>query len=187
MEQKRLVGARVVLRPWTDEDLPAFAAMNADPEVMRYFRAPLSREESDKVAQLIRSTTDTQGWGWWALQVPEMEFAGFVGLSNVPFEASFTPAVEIGWRLARAAWGYGYATEGAYLALRYAFDELNLERVVSFTAVENMRSRHVMERLGMQHEQDFDHPRLIGHPLCRHALYAISKAQYTANNAESFT
>jgi 3-dehydroquinate dehydratase / shikimate dehydrogenase len=116
-----------------------------------------------------------------------MEFAGFVGLSNVPFEASFTPAVEIGWRLARAAWGYGYATEGAYLALRYAFDELNLERVVSFTAVENMRSRHVMERLGMQHEQDFDHPRLIGHPLCRHALYAISKAQYTANNAESFT
>jgi RimJ/RimL family protein N-acetyltransferase len=187
MEQKRLVGARVVLRPWTDEDLPAFAAMNADPEVMRYFRAPLSREESDKVAQLIRSTTGTQGWGWWALQVPEMEFAGFVGLSNVPFEASFTPAVEIGWRLARAAWGYGYATEGAHLALRYAFDELNLERVVSFTAVENMRSRHVMERLGMQHEQDFDHPRLIGHPLCRHALYAISKAQYTANNAESFT
>lgn len=187
MEQLSLTGARVLLRPWRDEDLPAFAAMNADPEVMRYFVATLTRQESDAVAQRIRATSVAQRWGWWALQVPEMEFAGFVGLSNVPFEASFTPAVEVGWRLAQAAWGHGYATEGAHLALRFAFTQLKLERVVSFTAVENMRSRHVMERLGMQHEQDFDHPRLAGHPLARHALYAISAVQYSAAQQESYT
>jgi 3-dehydroquinate dehydratase/shikimate dehydrogenase len=108
-------------------------------------------------------------------------------LSNVPFEAPFTPAVEVGWRLARAAWGHGYATEGAHLALQYAFATLQLTRVVSFTAVDNWRSRHVMERLGMRFECAFDHPRLTGHPLCRHALYAISASAYNAAQEESYT
>jgi 3-dehydroquinate dehydratase / shikimate dehydrogenase len=139
------------------------------------------------MAQRIREATAAQGWGWWALQTPELTFAGFVGLSNVPFEASFTPAVEVGWRLARDAWGHGYATEGAHLALRHGFSTLKLERIVSFTAVENWRSRRVMERLGMQFEAEFDHPRLLGHPLCRHALYAISARQYNAAQEESYT
>jgi RimJ/RimL family protein N-acetyltransferase len=187
MELESLVGPRVLLRSWRDSDLAPFAQLNADPEVMRYFPAPLSREASDAVAQRIRETTAAQGWGWWAVQTPELEFAGFVGLSNVPFEAAFTPAVEVGWRLARAAWGHGYATEGAHLALRYAFDVLKLKRVVSFTALENWRSRHVMERLGMRFETVFDHPRLLGHPLQQHALYAIDAATYASAQQEAYT
>jgi 3-dehydroquinate dehydratase/shikimate dehydrogenase len=187
MDQVSLIGPRVLLRPWRDSDLAPFAALNADPEVMRYFPATLTREQSDAVAKRIMDTTAAQGWGWWAVQTPELEFAGFVGLSNVPFEAAFTPAVEVGWRLARAAWGHGYATEGAHLTLRYGFSTLKLERIVSFTAVENWRSRHVMERLGMQRESEFDHPRLIGQPLCRHVLYAIDVGSYQAAREESYT
>jgi RimJ/RimL family protein N-acetyltransferase len=162
---------RLRLRAWTDADRDAFAALNADPAVMEHFPALLTRDESDALFVRTRAHFDDYGFGLWALEV-RGDWLGFVGLKHVPFEACFTPAVEIAWRLARRAWGHGYATEAARLALRYAFDTLKLERVVSFTTTQNQRSRAVMERLGMHFQYDFDHPTLpAGHPLRRHALY----------------
>lgn len=173
-----LCGPRVRLRRWTDADLAPFAAMNADPEVMRHLIARLSRDESDAFAQRIRTHFDTHGFGLWALDVPGLGFAGFVGLSaKVPFELPLPGTVvephEIGWRLARAAWGQGYATEAAALVLRHAFEVLALPQVVSFTATTNLASQAVMQRIGLQRRGEFDHPRLAeGHPLRRHVLYA---------------
>jgi len=144
---------------------------------MRYFPSMLTREESDGFAELARSGIEERGWGLWAVEVVGGEpFVGFVGLNVPSFDAHFTPAVEIGWRLLRRAWGNGYATEAARAALAFGFDELGLEEVVSFTAVANEPSRRVMERLAMTHDpaDDFDHPRLAeGDPLRRHVLYRV--------------
>ena len=173
-----LHGARVQLRQWTDADLAPFAAMNADPQVMRHLIARLSRSESDAMAQRIRTHIDTHGFGLWALDVPRLGFAGFVGISpKVPFELPVAgivaPPHEIGWRLAKAAWGQGYATEAAVLALRYGFEALALPQIVSFTAITNTASQAVMRRIGLTRRAEFDHPRLAaGHPLRRHVLYA---------------
>jgi RimJ/RimL family protein N-acetyltransferase len=164
---------RLLLRGWLEADHPAFAALNADPEVMRHFPATLTREESDAMADRIARAFDERSWGLWAVE-HQGDFLGFAGLSVPRFEAHFTPAVEIGWRLAKHAWGHGYATEAARAVLRFAFDELGLEEVVSFTTVENARSRAVMERIGMTHDpaDDFDHPGIpVGSPLRRHVLY----------------
>lgn len=173
----RLRTDRLLLRPWRDTDLAPFAALNADPEVMRHFPAPLTRTESDSLAHRLADGIDTRGWGLWALEtVPDGEFIGFTGLSPVGFDAHFTPAVEIGWRLARTAWGRGHATEAARAALAFASDELGLEEVVSFTATGNARSRAVMARLGMTRtpHDDFTHPSLPpGHPLRSHVLYRL--------------
>ena len=151
--------------------------MNADPEVMRHFPAPLSRTESDALAARIRATFDAQGYGLWALELPgQVPFLGFTGLAQPRFDSHFTPCVEIGWRLARAYWGQGYALEAARAALRLGFVHLRLPQIVSFTAVSNLRSRRLMERLGMQRDagEDFDHPALPpGHPLQRHVLYRL--------------
>ena len=173
-----LCGPRVRLRPWADADLAPFAAMGADPEVMRFLIKPLTREESDGFVQRIRAHFAEHGFGLWALDVPQLGFAGFVGLtSRVPFELPL-PGIrpdphEIGWRLARAAWGRGYATEAATLVLRYAFAVLGLPQVVSFTALANTASQAVMKRIGLTRRGEFDHPRLApGHPLHRHVLYA---------------
>lgn len=174
-----MCGPRVRLRHWTDADLAPFAAMNADPEVMRYLTARLPRDESDALAQRIRTHFDTHGFGLWALEVPGLDFAGFVGLSaKVPFElpvpGTMVEPHEIGWRLARAAWGHGYASEAAALVLRHAFEVLALPQVVSFTATTNVASQAVMQRIGLQRRGEFDHPRLAeGHPLRRHVLYAL--------------
>lgn len=177
-----LRGPRVLLRPWTDSDLEPFAAMNADAEVMRWFRAPLTRAESDAMAQRIRERFAADGFGLWALQTPELDFAGFVGLFPVPpfalpFEryAQAPPSREIGWRLPRAAWGQGYASEGAGLALDCARHTLRLPEVVSFTAVGNVKSQAVMQRIGLQFVGEFDHPNLAGHALERHVLYATAR------------
>jgi RimJ/RimL family protein N-acetyltransferase len=168
---------RLVLRPWRDADLAPFAALNADPEVMRYFPATLSRAESDAVAGRIRESFAARGFGNWAVEVPGVTpFAGFVGLSVPRFDAPFMPCVEIGWRLARACWGKGYASEAARAALDFGFASLKLPEIVSFTVVANLPSRRVMERLGMRHDPsgDFDHPVLAaGHPLRRHVLYRL--------------
>jgi len=145
---------------------------------MRHLIARLSRDESDAFAQRIRTHFDTHGFGLWALDVPRLGFAGFVGLSaKVPFDLAVPGTVvephEIGWRLARAAWGQGYATEAAALALRHAFEVLDLPQVVSFTATVNVASQAVMRRIGLTRRGEFDHPRLAeGHPLRRHVLYA---------------
>lgn len=174
--QVRLQGPRVLLRPWTDADLAPFAALNADPEVMRHFPAPLDRAQSDAAAARARALFDKQGWGWWALQTPEHAFAGFVGLAWVPFELPLPGfegrQLEVGWRLARSAWGRGDASEAARLALDFAQRVLGRPRVVSFTAWSNQRSEAVMRRIGLRPAGTFDHPRLPGHALQRHLLYA---------------
>jgi len=177
-----LRGERVVLRPWTDADLAPFAAMNADPEVMRHMSRPLAPEESDAFAERIRAHFAEHGFGLWAIDVPDATgtpaFAGFVGLSaKVPFDLpvpGIAPAPrEIGWRLARRAWGHGYATEGAALALRHAF-AIGLPQIVSFAAIRNTPSHAVMKRIGLTLRGEFDHPRLAeDHPSRRHVLYAM--------------
>lgn len=173
---------RLILRHWTAADRAPFAEMNADPEVMRWFPATLSRAESDALADRIDGHFDAHAWGLWALEVADTgEFAGFTGLARPRFEAHFTPAVEIGWRLPRWAWGRGYATEAARAGLAYAFGTLELDEVVSFTPAGNRPSRAVMERLGMLHDPagDFDHPMIDpAHPLRRCVLYRLRRDQY---------
>jgi RimJ/RimL family protein N-acetyltransferase len=176
---------RLHLRAWTDDDLPAFAAMNADPEVMRHFPEAMSADKSDRLAKRIRDNMTKHGWGLWAIDIKSgPHFGGFVGLAIPTFKEHFTPAVEIGWRLARDCWGRGYATEGAQAVLTFAFGRLNLAEVVSFTAEGNERSRAVMERLGMTHKpaEDFDHPMIAaGSPVRRHVLYRLTQKRWRAN------
>jgi RimJ/RimL family protein N-acetyltransferase len=168
---------RLLLRRWRSEDREPFAAMNSDPEVMECLPKLLSREESDALADRLERHFDERGYGRWAVEVPGVApFIGFVGLGYIDFPAHFTPCVEIGWRLARSSWGQGYATEAAHAALRHGFEQAGLEEIVSFTVPHNIRSRAVMERLGMKRspDDDFDHPVLPeGHPLRRHVLYRI--------------
>lgn len=165
------------MRRWREEDREPFAAMNADPEVMEHFPAPLTREESDVFVDKIEAQFDRLGYSLWALEVRESgEFIGFAGLALQTFDAPFLPAVEIGWRLARPAWGHGYATEAAGRAVKYAVEETDLEGIISMTAVSNVRSQAVMKRLGMTRDpaEDFAHPRLpADHPLSPHVLYRL--------------
>jgi RimJ/RimL family protein N-acetyltransferase len=138
---------RLVLRRWLQRDREPFAAMNADPEVMAHFPAPLTREESDALVDRIEAGFAEHGFGLWALEVRSAgAFIGFTGLAVPSFEAAFTPAVEIGWRLQRPAWGQGYATEAARAALAVAFDQTGMREVVSFTSTVNDRSQAVMPR-----------------------------------------
>ena len=173
---------RLWLRQWRPSDLPPFAAMNADPPVMEFLPGCLSPAESDLLARRCESEIARQGWGLWAAELRESgAFIGFVGLSVPSFEAAFTPCVEIGWRLERASWGKGLATEAGRECLRFAFESLVLEEVVSFTVPLNRRSRAVMERLGMSRDAagDFDHPRIpAGHPLRRHVLYRLGREDW---------
>ena len=173
---------RLRLRPWRESDLAAFAALNADPAVMEHFPSIPSREESDAMARRIMAKMESQGWGLWALEVIGGEpFIGFTGLNVPDFDSYFTPCTEIGWRLARSAWGHGYATEAAHAALAFGFGSLGLEEIVSFTAVTNKRSMAVMERLGMRRDGEFDHPRVAqGNPVRRHVLYRIARPRRCA-------
>lgn len=168
---------RLLLRQWRTEDHAPFAAMNADPRVMEHFPNLLAREESDARADAIEQHWLERGFGLWAVEVPGVApFIGFVGLSVPRFEAAFTPCVEIGWRLAADYWGQGYATEGARAAVEFGFGPLGLKEIVSFTVPANLRSRRVMEKLGMTRDpaEDFEHPLLAaGHPLRRHVLYRL--------------
>ncbi len=173
---------RLRLRAWRDEDLPDFAALNADPEVMRHFPACLGRAESDALAARIRTHFHEHGFGLWALEY-DGAFIGFTGLLQVGFEAPFSPAVEIGWRLARSHWQRGLVSEAAQAVLAFAFEPLQLAEVVSFTVPANLRSRAVMERIGMQRDTDgdFEHPLLpAGHPLRPHVLYRLGRAEWEA-------
>lgn len=171
---------RLLLRQWRPEDAVPFAALNADPEVMAHFPTPLSREESDALAARIAGLIDRQGWGFWALErKTDGAFLGFTGLHR-PENLPFSPCTEVGWRLARAFWGQGYATEAARACLAFAFTELGESRVVSFTAVSNGRSQAVMRRLGMEQEGCFDHPALPeGHCLRPHVLFQLRAAVYS--------
>ncbi len=175
----RLETSRILLRPWTNADLIPFRALNADPVVMRFFPSVLRAEESDALASSIRQKMDANGFGLWALELPGItSFAGFVGLNIPSFDASLT---EVGWRLHKNFWGHGYATEAAAAALEAAFTRLNLLSVCAFTAVINIPSEKVMQRLGMEHsiEDDFNHPALpADHPLSRHVLYRMTKSRW---------
>ncbi|SEG82924.1 ribosomal-protein-alanine N-acetyltransferase [Thermomonospora echinospora] len=166
---------RLIMRRWRDADREPFAALNADPQVMEHFPAPLSRAESDALVDRIEAVLDAHGYGFWALEIAATgEFIGMTGLAPVLFDAPFTPAVEMAWRLAPAAWGHGYATEAARRALTFGFAELGLQEIVAITATTNLRSQAVMRRLGMTYDpaDDFDHPHLApGHRLQRHVLY----------------
>lgn len=168
---------RLILREWRDDDFEPFAAMNADRRVMEFLPAPLDRSASDAFALRIRDEFARHRFGLWAVEAPGVApFIGYVGLSVPKFTAFFTPCVEIGWRLAFNHWGRGYATEGARAAIDFGFKKAGLEEIVSFTVPSNIRSRRVMEKIGMTRDpvDDFDHPNLeVGHRLRRHVLYRI--------------
>ena len=151
--------------------------MNADPRVMEHFPKLLSREESDARVDAIEAHFREYGFGLWAVEVPGVApFVGFIGMTRQNLAAPFMPCVEIGWRVAADFWGRGYATEGARVAANFGFKQLNFSEIVSYTVPANLRSRRVMEKLGMTHDpaDDFDHPLLpAGHPLRRHVLYRL--------------
>ena len=166
---------RLRLRRWTLEDHSPFAALNADPEVMRHFPAVLTREQSDALADRVDGYFDERGYGLWALErIDSGDFIGFAGLARMPQGTPDAGGIEVGWRLAQAHWGHGFATEAARSALEFAFDDLGLTHVNSITAVGNLRSRAVMERLGMHVADYFDHPLVeVGSPVRPHVRYVI--------------
>jgi RimJ/RimL family protein N-acetyltransferase len=171
---------RLLLRGWRDSDREPFARINLDPAVMEFFPAPLSAQESSAMFDRIESHFGQHGFGLWATELRETgDFIGYVGLAVPRFEAAFTPCVEIGWRLDAAFWGKGLATEGARAVANHAFNVFHLDELVSLTVPANVRSRRVMEKLGMTHDpaEDFDHPMMpAGHPLRRHVLYRLKPA-----------
>ena len=163
----------ILLRQWQDRDLEPYAAMNADPMVMEFFPKPPTREETAASLARQRAGIAGRGWGFWAVEVDGV-FAGFTGLAEPGFTAPFTPCVEIGWRFRREFWGRGVATAAATAAVAFAFNQLRLPELVSFTAANNLRSRRLMERLEFvrRDSEDFLHPLLDpASPLCRHVLY----------------
>ena len=168
---------RLILRPWKQEDLEPLSRLNADPKVMEFLLKPLTREESAARLECYTKHIQDHGWGLWAVSAPGIsDFIGWIGLWPIGFEAHFTPAIEVGWRLLPEFWGRGYATEGAKASLQYGFNVLNLDEIVSITVLKNLRSRRVMDKIGMHHDpkDDFDHPLLPeGHPLRRHVLYRL--------------
>jgi len=185
----RLHTERLVLRGWQPADLAPFAALNADPEVAAFLAGPLTREASDVLVDRISAGWRDHGFGLWAVARLEDDLLlGFTGLSLPSWAPE--PAPEIGWRLARPAWGHGYATEAAREAMRFAFEELALDGLVSYTAVANARSLRVMERLGMHRDNarryDFLHPNLPdGHPLREHVTYRLSRTEWLARRAQA--
>lgn len=176
---------RLYLRQWQASDFAVFAEINADPEVMKYFPKLLTPKVSDIIASKCQQLIANQGWGLWAVSLKDStktydDFIGFVGLNDTHADMSFAPAVEIAWRLHKDYWGQGYATEAARAALNFAFTELSLDEVVSFTAVINKRSQLVMERLGMMNTRaNFYHPALDpNHRLAEHVLYNMTRQQW---------
>lgn len=170
---------RLVLRPWKDADRKPFAAMNADPQVREFFPSVLTQEQSDASVEYGKGKYARDGFCFFAAEfIATGQFIGFIGLQKMDFiiPGVAQPAVEAGWRLARAFWGRGLATEGAQAAVRYGFESLRLPEIVAITVPTNIRSRRVMEKIGMKHvpELDFDHPRIAeAHPLRRHVLYSL--------------
>lgn len=186
-EAPRLVTDRLILRGWEDGDREPFAALNADPAVMENFPATLSRDESDAMIDKANRLWAEIGLCWFAVQRKDGPFIGFTGLHRQVFRARFTPAVEIGWRLARAAWGQGFASEAARAAIDWGFEERGLDEIVSFTVPANRRSVAVMERLGMTRDpsEDFQHPALPpGHALRQHVLYRLGREDWMRSRVD---
>jgi len=180
-----LTTERLILRPWREADFqPFFESINSDPDVMEYFPSTLSREASDALATEIQKRIANNGWGFWAVEEKASGlFIGFVGLNKPKAALPFTPCVEVGWRLSKSFWGKGCATEAAKKALEFAFVELELEEVVSFTAVPNLRSQSVMTRLGLCDTGDnFNHPAVPSDsPLYEHVLFKITRDEWAGS------
>jgi RimJ/RimL family protein N-acetyltransferase len=173
--------ARLHARVWKDSDREPFAAMNADPAVMEFFPAPLDRKASDAMIDGALAAFAERGWSNWAIERKDTgAFIGFTGLSIPKRALPFSPCVEVGWRLARAHWGHGLASEAARGALEVGFATLGLAEIVSFTTLRNLRSRAVMERIGLTNANaDFEHPAVPeGNPLRPHCLYRITREQW---------
>lgn len=168
---------RLGLRKWKESDLGPFAKMNMNPKVMEFFPRALTAEESNSMVERINVYFNKHGFGLWAVELLESnKFIGFIGLSTPAFEAEFTPCIEIGWRLSNEFWGNGYATEGAKACLDYAFNDLGISEIVSFTAALNKPSIRVMEKLKMNYSGEFLHPKIDANdPLCKHVLYKINR------------
>lgn len=174
---------RLVLRQWCAADLVPFAALSADPRVMAHFPALLPPEVSHEVAERLHGLIEKQGWGIWVAALKETgAFVGCVGL-NVPSSSlPFSPCVEIAWRLAYPYWGKGLAMEAAQAALAVGFNHLGLEEIVAFTALSNLKSQALMQRLHMQADGEFEHPQLpLSHPLRPHCLYRLPKHLWHKN------
>jgi len=179
---------RLILRQWKDEDRVEFAALCADPDVMEFFPNTLTPQQSDQLIDRFSADISASGWGYWAAERKDTrQFIGFIGINSVPSGLPFAPCVDIGWRLASQHWGYGFATEGAFASLSYAFQNANLEQVVSMTPVQNQASEKVMQKIGMiNSEQNFMHPKLSdGHTLQEHVLYMITKQQWEGTSSEN--
>lgn len=178
--------ARLRLRQWCVADKEPFAALNADPTVMGFFPALLTRSESDAIVDRCESLIAERGWGLWAVETRTgREFVGLVGLHRTAPELPFLPCIEISWRLAADHWGKGYATEAARGAIRVGFTRLHVHDLVAFTAVSNLRSRAVMERIGMRNTgETFEHPNVpMGSVLRTHCLYRLTREQWETNGA----
>jgi RimJ/RimL family protein N-acetyltransferase len=173
----RLQTDRLVLRRWQDSDREPFAALNGDPETMRYFPATLDRAASDAMIDRIEAGFDRRGYGLWALEVTATgEFIGFTGLNPMPDGVPGAGGTEVGWRLARSAWHHGYATEAARAALGVAFDGAGMPEIWSMTAILNEPSQAVMRRLGLTEVARFDHPNVpAGHPIQPHVTYHLAR------------
>ncbi len=173
---------RLICRQWRPSDFPSFARINADPKVMEFFPKLLSTLESNALAESFKDFIELYGFGLWAVELKESnEFIGFVGLSIPTIIFPFSPCVEIAWRIGSHYWGQGYATEAARKALQIGFELLELSEIVSFTAINNLRSRSVMKKLGMQEDRlTFEHLSLpIGHALREHCLYRLQRDQWS--------
>jgi RimJ/RimL family protein N-acetyltransferase len=176
---------RLFMRRWRESDRAPFAALNGDPETMRFFPETLDRAASDAFVDRIEARFDQQGYGLWALEIAEPgQFIGYTGFNPVPDGVPGASGMEIGWRLARHAWHHGYATEAARAALTVAFDDVGLTEVWSFTSVLNEPSIAVMRRIGMTEVGRFEHPRIpVGHRIRPHVLYHLSRPEASDREA----
>ena len=182
-EAPHLQTARLLVRPWSDDDKPAYAALNADPEVMAHFPSTLTAEQSDEMVDRLVHLWTEHGFGGWAVErLDTGECIGMVMLTSPSWDAWFTPCVEVGWRFAKDQWGHGFAPEAAHAVVDWAFatQELPDDQLVSFTTVQNTASRRVMEKLGFTHDpdDDFDHPLLEGWVEARHVLYRMPRDRW---------
>lgn len=177
---------RLILRTFEESDIDPLSLINQDPKVCEFLPAISNRASTEKLIQIFIHHQQDHGFSPYAVELKSTnEMIGWCGLMIPSFDAHFMPAIEIGWRLSSQQWNQGYATEAAKAVLQYAFEELKLNEIVSFTAIENIRSRRVMEKIGLHHNSidDFYHPKLEKlHPLCRHVLYRISKNDYASQH-----
>lgn len=176
---------RLILRKWRDADRPAFAAINADAEIMRYFPAVMSREESDAYIDRANLKIEEDGCGFFAVErKADGGLIGVAGLAVLRPEYPFEPGYEVGWRFDKTVWSQGYASEAARASLKLGFERFNPKEILAFTVPNNLKSRAVMTRIGMSHDEegDFDHPNLPeGHALRRHVVYRITREEWLAS------